>query len=928
MAGTTIKTLLLSISVCFAATVESATFTVSKDGSGKFTTIQAAIDAAAIGDEIIILDNAVYDEQVTIDSLHQGLILRSEDPSSPDKPAIRFKDAENVHPMTYAESQDKATINYSRNGALRIVASASVRIEGLIIDGGGAMPFAYPAIWEGVTPLFHGNAAVAIDVSAEAIIRDCEMRNAYFGIYCHDRNEGGVFASPNPADINPEYIIPFSAYARSGNHLIEYNRIHDNSWGLYFESLWDMGSTVRYNLIYNNHHGSETLAAQVAAMPGGIDQAGGAMLFKDDLCTPVAIFNNTFYRNFLNFAGLTRTGAQHLIFNNIYSSPFRLWSDDPNFPNPPAAMDQRFVNRMYHSVYGCQAEPPEMTSIRLRDSVYDAEAGRYIGFDTTVTAISRIRIMSGMEQVKKGMEVAITVHLSSKDTVITRTLPEVIQPGNPITAMTNLKPFPETSNVRWAEIPFLSTDPSNAKFLEPDWNSELVRRYVVDQGWPASGIKDADFSAADLGAIPMAGSRPADVVTVRPTVPVEIDGVTAKIGFNVTPRIGTMTDLKIIMLRCVKDIDSTGQEPFIPAENIVSIPIPEQRIILGSNTIGISSPELSRRSLLFFELIVEGTGGDGRPFTTSVGFMAHRSIYYELEAEVLDPATVQPVTEVRAGAPCVLRVSAFYNDEPFTNKIDPTDVKLQSRFPLLSPEGNPVTSFPEGITGSTDIPIIFTRLPLGGVEYVLVAGRWIDAGKVIAFLASSQGVRVLAGKADSISFQRPASGMREIINHRETFAVKVQAYDMYGNRVDSGSAIKCVSTEPEIGIIPDSIVNTDSTGMATFRAIVTNGDSSMVFPLVASLVNNPTQTDTAYLVIGTPAAILPPSARIINPPELLCELIDLRGRVVKRMMVYRRLPAGGKSPFNGIAGRGLYLVRMTDIATGKVTTGRRLLIHD
>ena len=56
-------------------------------------------------------------------------------------------------------------------------------------------------------------------------------------------------------------------------------------------------------------------------LPERDNQPGGALFFKDHLLSPLAIYNNTFWHNFINFAGQCAPGCQHLIFNNIYARP-------------------------------------------------------------------------------------------------------------------------------------------------------------------------------------------------------------------------------------------------------------------------------------------------------------------------------------------------------------------------------------------------------------------------------------------------------------------------------------------------------------------------------------------------------------------------------------------------------------------------------
>ena len=332
------------------STLFATTFIVAKDGSGQFTSIQAAINTAGPGDEVIIKDAAVYEEQVTIDSTKNGLTLRSEDPrTNKNKPTIKYQDRTNVGPKDGDEALIDSLITFDRNGALQVLGAAEVRIEGIIIDGGGNYPFGYDAVWEGRYALQHGNAAITLWISGDVIVRDCDIRNAYFGIYFKDRNEGGIFANRNPADINPDNPIPFSGFARTGNHLIEYNRIHDNSVGMFFESTWDLGSTIRYNLIYENHHPTAEMANKVNTLTSeGGNQAGGAFMFKDHLLSPLAIYNNTLWHNSLVFLGNWKAGGQHLIFNNIYGSPNEYWNGSRTTFNVSFEMSSCFTNRMHN----------------------------------------------------------------------------------------------------------------------------------------------------------------------------------------------------------------------------------------------------------------------------------------------------------------------------------------------------------------------------------------------------------------------------------------------------------------------------------------------------------------------------------------------------------------------------------------------------
>ncbi len=220
-----------------------------------YKSVQSAIDAAKDGDEVVIMDFAVYKEQVTIAN-KKNFILRSDNPKSLRKPTIQYQDKKNVGPTTCDEAKIDSLINFDQNGALRVMRSSGVIIDGIKVDGGGASYFAYPRVWDGDQkcqhPLFHGNAAVVVWISGAVVVRNCDLMNSYFGISFKDRNEGGIYANANPADNKKWAVVPLSGFGKTGNHIVEYNRIHGNSWGIYFESTWDLGTVIRYNLIYEN----------------------------------------------------------------------------------------------------------------------------------------------------------------------------------------------------------------------------------------------------------------------------------------------------------------------------------------------------------------------------------------------------------------------------------------------------------------------------------------------------------------------------------------------------------------------------------------------------------------------------------------------------------------------------------------------------
>jgi pectin methylesterase-like acyl-CoA thioesterase len=54
----------LLISLCLTSTALATTWTVDDDGKADFNTIQAAIDAASNGDEIMVMEGMYYEHDI------------------------------------------------------------------------------------------------------------------------------------------------------------------------------------------------------------------------------------------------------------------------------------------------------------------------------------------------------------------------------------------------------------------------------------------------------------------------------------------------------------------------------------------------------------------------------------------------------------------------------------------------------------------------------------------------------------------------------------------------------------------------------------------------------------------------------------------------------------------------------------------------
>jgi hypothetical protein len=828
---------LLAVQISFAAL-----YSVAKDGVYK--TVQSAIDAAGPGDIVQIEDLGVYEEQVTIDSTKSGLVLRSANPTASKKPVIKYQDTKTVLPKTYQQSLHKDSINFDQNGALRVLHARGVVIEGIKVDGGGAYPWEWPSVWENKWALFHGNAAITLWIAGDAVIRNCDITNAYFGINVKDRNEGGIFANANPADLDTWNIVPLAGFGRTGNHVIENNRIHDNSYGMFFESVWDQGSVIRYNLFYENHH-TKSVAAKVAGFTNeGGNQPGGAIFFKDHMLSPLAIYNNTFWHNRATFVANWQVGGPHLIFNNIIAQPDSL-------ANIYQDISRKFPSRMHHTLYAAQSQKPGTRTQRYHIGRNNSE-GQYVSEEVPVTAYDQVRIMNGMDRVEiEGMRVTI------EDPFDTTFFVEwAIQPGARI-----ITPFGKNSTVRWFEMKFLSTDPEDPDFLVPDWDDPDVDRLVLDQGWPEAGILDADGSMADLGAIPKAGRSRGNIV-IRAVRPVIIEGTTATIDFDVLGLDkASLSNMKIKYIRWIKNVtyekDVFGPEfDTIPASDIVSVDVPKTPIVMGSNSISIDIKNAPGKTehYGFFELVLEGTNADGETEMSSVGFIPYRKVDYIFVVKVLDYATGKiELDSVKAGEMVKISITPQrIGGGSFDNEVAPCTLTLGSGYVLYTENGD--TLQVPSVRGTLIKEGYFTKVPSSGYDRVSVNGAY---GKQI-FLGNSKTIRILPGTPEKVTFQTPPSkGLTVIPGFLDNGSVRVE--DKYGNSVGKGIQVKIRSTAPDIGDIlndddspakgKDVISITDSTGKATFRAIVTEGDKDDTIPLIATLVQN-SATDNAKLVVG------------------------------------------------------------------------------
>ncbi|MFP4014297.1 MAG: right-handed parallel beta-helix repeat-containing protein [Chitinispirillaceae bacterium] len=824
--------------------LQAETITVSKTTSAQYSSIQAAVNAAQAGDTVKILDTEIYEEQVTIDSTKQGIALRSADPLDSRKPVIKWQDRKNT---------DDA---YDKNGALRLLNVRDVTIEGICIDGNGSYPFKYysPIQHKYLT---HGNSAVCLSSSGNVIVRNCEVKNSFFGFYVTDKNLGGVsFSSGNCID--PPLPPPTNSedFGIAGGHCIEYCKIHSNSLGFFFDSNYDLASTVRYNLIYDNYHFEQTrekLAIIEAAIPGG------AFLIQERMISPLVIHNNTFWRNYKTFVGLMRAGNQHLVFNNIYGRPKYYWregypggelySGNWNVMDPYA-----FEYRMKHCVYAAQTEKPAPIAADVYSESCDN--GIVINYYDTVNIMKDMGNPQTTDwdyPVKCPDGTVEYVHLN-----------RVILPGALITGSSETNSFPQEANIRWLETDdlFVTTDPSDPQFLHPRWEDSLVIEYIKNKGWPEAGITNNDGKIADLGAISSDGRNGPvlPLVSIKYSETIDVNNTSGTARFRVDVSGGTFSNPRIRYLKWVKNVP--GRSPSLAQTDIVELDIPAKPVVTGNNVIEFEIPYYEEEEYAFLEMVLEGESSDGTTVTSSVGIIPYRKITHPFEVSLQKDG--RDITTFTAGETVQLVVTPIENQQVFTHELDTFTIWHDHPWVVLydAATGEPLTS--PVIKGRTVIDVFCTRAS----EYtIFVAGQY----KQLYFGSLSDEFRVLPGNAEKIVFKRPTpkvEGLRPPwIRSTESLPVEVLVMDKYDNPVRKPSPVTIKSLDIGIGgfkvgesVMESVTVQTDSFGIARCSAVVTNGHQGDIFNMEATLEEG-----------GKPASLADLMVARVSQIELFCE---------------------------------------------------------
>lgn len=434
----------LLISLLLATSLYAAYDKVMQVGPTRaYKTIQTAVNNCQGTESCeILVDAGTYKEQVSITGKH-NIWLHGAD--SANLPVVQWLDTLSTHPKDNGNGDGSDNWSYysERNGVIRITSNSdSIRISHLKVDAVRHFSYQWENVW-GSRWQFNGNAGVSISGSKSIQVDHCDIYNAWWGIRFKDRNTGAVYASLDQWEIdkNVATTTPFSNFGKSGDHLFQYNRIHDNVWGFYAEQTWDLPSTMRYNLVYNNKADtskdfdcSKALVCGVPYTTGGDRQyhAGGMIFLKDAMLVPHILHNNTLYGNPQTVAGYYKAGKNHVFYNNI--------------------VDQHTVNL---SAY------PEMTQF----------ANIFYGYGNAHNNVLSDNSKATFPLFGASDPLWVTANLDNGGTA----------PVDSFVAPAGRQNF-------WYNVPsFQSTDPKNSLFLCPTWSNTHVQRTILDKGWALAG---------------------------------------------------------------------------------------------------------------------------------------------------------------------------------------------------------------------------------------------------------------------------------------------------------------------------------------------------------------------------------------------------------------------------------------------------------
>ena len=806
--GIYIYIMILSLLILNVVEIEGAIFRVAKDKDlygAQFDNIQDAVNAAKLHSNeeniIIVMDNEVYEEQVTIDTMNNLTIVsqsylnnpdavnrdKDGDGAADDLPTIIWTDKENIHPTSFAESKDpELSGNFQTNGTIRIIFSKNIKIEGFNIRGDLDLPsnfnphggwhFINPGVWGGRYPVFHGHAGIALYVSANCEIRGNYIFNNFFGLYVLGRNIAGINTMPNQFDNDAKQQVPLSNVGAVGNHLIEKNHIFWNSYALGVESEWGLGSTLRYNLIFSNYSYN---FGKPDELGGDTDDwnnyPGGVIQLKDGTVTQWKVYNNTFWDNLVIIGSYWRGGINWFWADNLVGKPH--WYLGNAQGNSSWEELMQYYTNIYYSIYHVQQQAPDLQTDG--SSYYVAV---YNGWDC------------------------------EKDPTTNKILPDahVIKTGGG--AISTSQEVRWGTNQSYRPSWFESTTMGDDNFLLPNYSDpngfgELVR----DRSMVELNVIDRDGTNGDLGAltrlittgeIDWVGQYQGPQLSIQDGTFVSIIGDTAYINFALLVKNGDFEDIDPTSLEFVK-VEYYNDLPYLPAGSNDQKPkgtYPTGIDVTGDIVQG-STPQLGGNSLkivlpsspgdfALFHIVIKGKDKYGNPVYSNLGVFPTRTISDPLNATIgrfiveFEDEKGNKVDKIEVGQRVYLKLTPIDdNGNPVAVGISDGDLKLKTLMGdnIYDAETDKIiTAWPGDYAAGDKIPIYFDR-----IGYQIITASGVTPAKDYLFVGTSEAIEVTPAGPDYVKFYDPPSGATTTVPKFTTYRLRLRVYDRFGNLINN-----------------------------------------------------------------------------------------------------------------------------------------------
>lgn len=212
---------------------------------------------------------------------------------------------------------------FQYNGMFVVHKSQDVTIRGIALKSQPTF-FQNRGVWGGAYDVLFGNVGVNMNQSLRTKVQDCDISGFFAAFYIQGRNVGGAFGRANVNDLDDADIVPLSRFGQIGDHLVERNYVSNNWWFGYNEIDWDLGSTFRYNVAFQNMNKSfqygDTLTDPGSNTSEMNNMTGGFMYAKDAVVIPHRMYNNTILSSPIVLGhGYWRTNVQSLFYNNVIS---------------------------------------------------------------------------------------------------------------------------------------------------------------------------------------------------------------------------------------------------------------------------------------------------------------------------------------------------------------------------------------------------------------------------------------------------------------------------------------------------------------------------------------------------------------------------------------------------------------------------------